>query len=228
MVAQLSGTLRVGRLQKSFGQRRILDASLTLEPGEFCILLGENGAGKTTLFRCLLGLENYSGSVHVEGVQQRGAIFGVLDQPMMYPAWTAAQNIEYLLNDSHARDLSVVTQLLDPALLRARVGRLSTGQKKMVLLAAALASHAPVVLLDEFANGLDQGARTRFRDAVRQQLRAGERSFIATGHDLLAMGDLPSRVLAIRNGSLADISEAYFARRDTEGFYDAYVARTHP
>lgn len=226
MVAELSGTLRVTRLQKAFGSRKILDLSFDLEPGGFCVILGENGVGKTTLFRCLLRLENYSGSVHVEGAQQRGAIFGVLDQPMMYPAWTAAQNIQYLLSDSNAPRHPIIARLLDPALLGARVGKLSTGQKKTILLAAALASRAAVVLLDEFANGLDQGARAQFRLVVQEQLQAGKRSFVATGHDLLAFGDLPSRVLAMRDGSLTEITEAYLACRDLEGIYEAYVART--
>lgn len=226
MVVELGGRLRVNGLTKSFGAKKVLDLSFELDPGEFCVLLGENGAGKTTLFRCLLQLENYSGSVQVEGTALRGAIFGVLDQPMMYPAWTAAKNIQYLLNDSKAHHRTVVERLLDSNLLRTRVGKLSTGQKKMVLLAAALASQARVVLLDEFANGLDQGARARFREVVGDQLRTGTRSFVATGHDLLAFGDLPSRVLAMRDGTLTDITDAYLAHRDIEGVYDAHVART--
>ncbi|WEK13627.1 MAG: ATP-binding cassette domain-containing protein [Candidatus Microbacterium phytovorans] len=220
--------LRVDRLRKSFEGRKIFDLTFTLGPGEFCVLLGENGVGKTTLFRCLLRLENYDGSVHVEGTQRRDAFFGVLDQPMMYAAWTASQNIRYLLNDSNAHLLPPAARLLEPSWSRAKVGRLSTGQRKMVLLAAALASRATIVLFDEFANGLDQGARALFRESVREQLRKGERSFIATGHDLRAFGDLPSRVLAMRDGSLTDVTEAYLARRDMEEVYEAYVARTDP
>lgn len=98
----------------------------------------------------------------------------------------------YALTDSAGASRPVVGKLVDERMLAQRVGRLSTGQKKLVLLATTLAGEAEVVLLDEFANGLDQDARRRFRNVVRDELGRG-RSFIATGHDLAAFGDLPTR-----------------------------------
>lgn len=228
MVVELSGTLQVAGLQKSFGSLPILNLDFVLEPGNFCLVLGENGVGKSTFFRCLLGLENYTGSVRVDGASPNGNIIGVLDQPIMYPGWTAAQNIRYLLNDSDAPKSPVVEGLVEKALLSRRVGKMSTGQKKMVLLATALASTAQIVLLDEFANGLDQNARGRFRAAVWEQMQAHQRSFVATGHDLLAFGDLPTRVMIMQRGVLTDVSDEYLARRNIEEIYAKYVARTGP
>lgn len=127
-----AGSLTVTGLRKSFRGRTILDFDFELDPGEFCLLLGENGVGKSTFFRCLLGLENFEGRVEVGGCRRWGQVFGVLDEPMMYPRWTVAQNIRYLLNDSHADRSDAVSELIDPPFLRRRAASLSTGEKKMV------------------------------------------------------------------------------------------------
>jgi ABC-type multidrug transport system ATPase subunit len=226
-VAELSAKLEVIGLRKSFGPRLVLDVDFELEAGGFCLLLGENGAGKSTFFRCLLGLENFTGTVMIDGHKPRGSIFGILDQPMMYPRWTAAHNVRYLLNDAHGDSLPLVARLVDPSILRKNAGQLSTGQKKIVLLAAALAGEADVVLLDEFANGLDQHARGVFRDAVREQMAAG-RSFIATGHDLHAFGDLPTRVSVMKDERVTDVSASDLSQYSLKEIYETYVARSHP
>ena len=224
-MAELAGRLEVTGLRKSFGSQTVLDLDFTLEPGDFCLVLGENGVGKSTFFRCLLGLENYEGTIRVDGAPPSGAIIGVLDQPMLYPKWTTAQNVNYVLNDSRASTRSTVRQLIGDDLVRRRVGTLSTGQKKMVLLATALASDSRIVLLDEFANGLDHHARELFRTAVSDQLRLG-RSFVATGHDLSAFDSLPTRVLAMHAGTVVDLTPDYQARNDIEEIYAQFLART--
>jgi len=227
VVAELTASLRATGLRKSFGSRVVLDLDFELGPGQFALLLGENGVGKSTFLRCLLGLENHPGAVRVDGRPSRGAIVGVLDQPVMYPSWTGAQNMRYLLNDRTAPRSAVALRLAGTGLLRMRVGAMSTGQKKMLLLATALAGTASIVLLDEFANGLDREARSRFRREVKADLARG-RSFIATGHDLSVFEDLPSRVVVMRSGRLDDVTAEYERHHDIEGIYETHVVRTRP
>jgi ABC-type multidrug transport system ATPase subunit len=227
VVAELTGELRVACLRKAFGPRVVLDLDFELDPGQFALIVGENGAGKSTFLRCLLGLENHRGSVRVSEEPPHGRISGVLDQPMMYPSWTGSANMRYLLNDSAAPRSAVVSRLVGADLLRKRVGTMSTGQRKMLLLATVLAGDSPIVLLDEFANGLDRDARARFRREVRTEL-SQNRSFIATGHDLSVFKDLPTHVYVMRDTKLCDVTPEYRRHHDIEGIYETYVERTRP
>lgn len=217
--------LTVRGLRKSFGRREVLDVDLHLDEGEVCVILGENGAGKTTLFRCLLGLDDHHGEVRIGGVRAGGRMLGILDRPMLYPRWSAAANLRYLLNDSDADGRELVRELVGPELLRQRVGRMSTGQTKLVLLAALLASDADVLLLDEFANGLDQTTRARFREVVSHEVDARRRIVIATGHDLSAFGSLPTRVLLLHDRTLHDITADYLTDKDLARAYAKHRSR---
>lgn len=221
----MSTSLSVVGLRKSYGARRVLDVDLELVPGDFCVILGENGAGKSTFFRCLLDLDNHEGTVRVRGEEPQARILGILDHPMMYSRWTAAANLRYALNDSDAEKRPAVRALLSDDLLRARVGRMSTGQRKLVLLAALLASDADVLLLDEFSNGLDQRARSLFRDVIQDDLATRARTVIATGHDLSAFGELPTRVLILDDSKLVDLTPEYLAAKDLSTVYEHYAPR---
>lgn len=225
MVGGVSHRLHVAGLRKSFGAQLVVDVDLTLESGDFCLILGENGVGKSTLFRCLLGLENFDGTVEVNGCPSHGDILGILDHPMMYPRWNAVANIRYILNDSHAEQRPAVRELLDDRLLRRKYGQMSTGQKKLVLLATLLASDASILLLDEFSNGLDQTTRTHFRDMLKRHLHDGDRTVIATGHDLEAFGTLPNRVMVLKDAHLVDITNEYLESKDVAATYAKHVTR---
>lgn len=218
-MGQLTGTLRVERLSKSFGAKEILTLDLTLPLGEFCLIIGENGVGKSTFFRCLLDLELHAGTVKVEGFPAKSAIVGVLDESVLYPQWRVSANIDYLLNKSKSAQIPIIQELLGSQLLNMRARELSTGQRKMVLLATALATAAPIVLLDEFANGLDRNARSRIREVLGREMATGQRTFLATGHDLSVLAELPTRIVLLSDGQFRDITNQYRAAQELNEIY---------
>jgi ABC-type multidrug transport system ATPase subunit len=152
-------------------------------------------------------------------------VLGILDNPMMYSRWTAAANLRYVLNDSGADKRPEVQSLLDRPLLRSRYGKMSTGQRKLVLLAALIASSAEVLLLDEFSNGLDQGTRRKFREVIGESVGARRRTVIATGHDLGAFGELPTRVLVLHDTRLVDLTHEYRATESLSTTYADFASR---
>ncbi|WP_426320425.1 ATP-binding cassette domain-containing protein [Microbacterium sp. E-13] len=209
----VSGGLRVHGLGKASRGLVILDdVSLELPWGSFYMLLGENGAGKTTLFRCLLGLTRHTGLVEVAGAggsATRTGFAAVLDQGSLYRGWSVRANIDYQLNDSAGHRHPEVRAMVPDRMLGVRAGRLSTGQRKLVMLAAALASDARVLLLDEFSNGLDQQHRALMRQRLVHATRDGGRIIVATGHDLETFEGLPTSVGGLVDGRLRELDAVY-------------------
>ncbi|ROQ04475.1 ABC-2 type transport system ATP-binding protein/iron complex transport system ATP-binding protein [Rathayibacter sp. PhB93] len=205
---------------RSCGRAVLRGIDLELAPGDFMLLLGPNGAGKTTLLRCLLGLTRYSGSLRVDvggaATGRRADFAPVLDRTSLHPGWSVRANVDYQLNDSKGHRRPLVQELIPSAILRSAAGRLSTGQRKTVMLAIALAGDAPVLLLDEFANGLDLAGRQQLRTGLRRACADG-RIVLATGHDLSAFEGLPSRVAELVDGRLVDVTEAHPSLRRAEG-----------
>jgi ABC-2 type transport system ATP-binding protein len=99
-----ASALQVASLSHAFGKRRVLDdVSLTIAPGDFCVLLGLNGAGKTTLFALITRLYHAtSGRIAVFGHDMRAepltalALMGVVfQQSTLDLDLTVAQNLRY-------------------------------------------------------------------------------------------------------------------------------------
>ena len=197
------GELTVRRL----AHRDVLeDVSFSLDTGSLLVVLGENGAGKTTIFRCLLGMQRHGGDVlsTVGGVErvvpEEGFFSCILDETALYQRWSVRANLEYHLDKPIDQD-PWVRRLVDSSLLTRRAAKLSHGQSRLVLLAIAFASEAPVLLLDEFANGLDETARLRVRSCI-SEARACGRSAISTGHDLSVFEGIELDVAVLQGGRL--------------------------
>jgi len=181
-----SGMLLVNELTKRFGNYWALrGASFTIRSGEVLGLVGPNGSGKTTLLECLARLLPIDGGIvrpdePLAPRSRRDALFympdGILPWPDQTVGWTlrfsaSLQGVLRADADEIARALDLV------ALDRQRVGTLSKGQRKRLLIALALLTPQPMLLLDEPFDGLD----------LRQMREVGPllRRVAATGRALL-------------------------------------------
>ena len=159
----------------SYGRAPVLhDISCTLDPG-VTALVGRNGAGKSTLLRVILGLlRPDSGEVTIRDAEARGRLGWVpqlVDLPsrtrvgefVRYCAWLSG--IDGDAGPQTERALEQAS-LLDRA--GTRIGKLSGGQQRRVMVAAALVDDPLVLLLDEPTVGLDPEQRAQFHRLVRQ------------------------------------------------------------
>ncbi len=194
-------------------------ATLRLDRGEIVALEGPSGSGKTT-FLTILGcmLTPTSGRVVIEGREvdparpdrlpafRRASIGFVFQQFNLFPALTAAENVEYALNIKGMRGASArreAVRLLDAVGLADRSrylpSDLSGGQKQRVAIARALAGAAPILLADEPTANLDTQVGTQVLELFRRLAKEESRALLIVTHDLKVRA-VADRVAQIRDG----------------------------
>jgi ABC transport system ATP-binding/permease protein len=198
--------LEAGHVSVEAGGRRILnDASLTIAPGEFTVIIGESGAGKSTLLRALAGVSAPTeGEVTVNGdpVTLRLPDIGFVPQDeIVHRELTVREGLRYaarlrLPPDSAPEEVDAAIERVLRELALAehadtRIGRLSGGQRKRAGMAAELLTQPSLLLLDEPTTGLDPGLESRMMELFRELAEPGRRSVTVVTH-------------ATRNLALAD------------------------
>jgi putative ABC transport system ATP-binding protein len=198
-------------------------ASLALGRGEIVALEGPSGSGKTT-FLTILGcmLTPSSGRVRIEGREvdptrpdllpeyRRASIGFVFQQFNLFPALTAAENVEYALNLKGTKGVEARRQaarLLDAVGLADRSRflprDLSGGQKQRVAIARALVGGAPILLADEPTANLDTQVGAQILELFRGLARRENRALLIVTHDP-KVRVIADRVVRIRDGIIAD------------------------
>lgn len=184
------------------GQIRALDSvSLSVPSGEITVLLGPNGSGKSTLLQAMLGLVTpTAGTVRVLDSSVRralrsGRVAAVpqadgLDEGFPVTAAEVVMQGRRHFTGSWRRpsatDRAAVARALErvglAGLATRRIGELSGGQRRRVLLARCLAQEADLLLLDEPFNGMDAGSEEVYIDVLRELTAEGRTAVVSTHH----------------------------------------------
>ncbi len=205
--------LAVRALRKRFGAvEAVRDATFDVRAGEVVGLLGPNGAGKSTILECLAGLlPADGGTVHVDGRAlapdaRRAALFYLPDGIAPWPDATVAQVLDLAADawgtpaDARRAWMEDAAVALDVAALRdRRVGALSKGQRRRVLVALALLVPRPLVLMDEPFDGLDL-RQTRAAIALFRRVAAGGRSLLVSIHAMRDAERVCDRLVLVSDG----------------------------
>jgi NitT/TauT family transport system ATP-binding protein len=196
----------------------IEDVSLTVEPGQFCAIVGPTGCGKSTTLAQVSGLEHPSaGSVRVGGSVVDGITNGVsymFQSDSLFPWKTVLQNVAIgpILVGTPKREAT--TLALD--WLR-RVGlsgfedryphQLSGGMRKRVSMAAALINNPRILLMDEPFGALDVQTKAIMQTELLQLWEQLRPSVLFITHDLDEAVALSDRVVIMTSspGSVKDV-----------------------
>jgi iron complex transport system ATP-binding protein len=221
------------------GREIVCGVNLALRPGELAVLVGPNGAGKTTLIRGLAGLLPVQGSIELDGrmlpawsERERARRIAYLPQgnvfhwPMPVAAIVALGRYPHAdaFSPLTAADHAVVAHALavtaTAPFSERPVTALSGGERARVALARALATEAPVLLVDEPIVSLDARHQLAVMALLRDTAHEG-RAVLAVVHDLALAARFADRVLVMQTGRIvadAPPAEALSAARIAEVF----------
>jgi branched-chain amino acid transport system ATP-binding protein len=212
--------LRVSDLDVSIGPVPVIrKASLALEEGEMCGLIGRNGAGKTTLLRALMGAIPATGMARLGDVdllalpahRRVGCGIGYMPEDRrLVPDFTVEENIRLptwtTTMDAVEQRLAWIFSIMpEVAAFRSRSSlELSGGQQKMVALARALMAGTRMLLLDEPFEGLAPALARRLGEVMSNLKGQGLSILIAESNEV-HIADLLSRAFRIERGAVAPV-----------------------
>ena len=215
-----TSVLKAEGLCKSYGSKQVLqNLDLTIQPGKIYGLIGRNGAGKTTLLGILTAQNTKDGGEVTYGGQPVWENQEVLDhicfsrelQPVQFGGQNNLKVRDYLRaaaifypnwDREYAGRLMAEFQL-EP---KKKICQLSKGQMSMVTILVALASRAPLTILDEPAAGLDVVMRERFYQLLLDDFAQTGRTFIVSTHIIEEAASVFEQVIILDQGRILENS----------------------
>ncbi|SNT74952.1 ABC transporter ATP-binding protein [Paracoccus seriniphilus] len=219
--------LNIEHLQKSYGDTHILhDINISIDEGDFLVLVGPSGCGKSTLLNCIAGLEPISGGqISIAGRDVTGVspkdrdIAMVFQSYALYPTMSVAKNITFGMRvrgvdkaTQEAKLAEVARQLQIEPLLNRKPGQLSGGQRQRVAMGRALVRDPKLFLFDEPLSNLDAKLRVSMRTEIKKLHQDLNASIVYVTHDQIEAMTLATKIVVMKAGVIQQIgtpSEIY-------------------
>ncbi len=202
------------------GYEAVREMSLTIEDGEFVILVGPSGCGKSTALRMIAGLEDISdgelkigGDVVNDKAPRDRDIAMVFQNYALYPHMTVRENMGFALKLAKVDKAEIDNKVTEAAKildleqhLDRRPANLSGGQRQRVAMGRAIVRNPQAFLMDEPLSNLDAKLRVQMRTEVsRIQKNLGTTTVYVT-HDQTEAMTLGDRVAVMRSGVLQQVA----------------------
>jgi sn-glycerol 3-phosphate transport system ATP-binding protein len=210
-------------ISKSYDKQSnvISNINVTIEPGEFFVLVGPSGCGKSTMLRMIAGLEDITGGTLKIGDTEvndlppsKRDLSMVFQNYALYPHLTVEENIQFGLHvkkidkKERAKRTSEVAAMLGlTEYLKRKPRELSGGQRQRVALARAIVNEAPICLMDEPLSNLDAKLRAHMRSEIRQIQRRLGITMIYVTHDQIEAMTMGDRIMILHEGSIQQIGK---------------------
>lgn len=214
--------VRLENVTKRFKDNTALDdVSLTINDGEFFVLLGPTGAGKTTTLRVIAGLEKQdAGRVYFDGASadavtpaDRDTAF-VFQQYSLYPNMSVYDNLAFPLraplrrlpeSEINARVRDAAEKLRITHLLERKTGRLSGGEMQRVSIGRAIVREPRIFLMDEPLSNLDAKLRESLRVELKHLQKTQNSTTLFVTHDQIEALTMADRIAVLDRGRILQI-----------------------
>jgi multiple sugar transport system ATP-binding protein len=215
------GQVEFKNLGKAFRKDQwvIRGLALTIQDGEFCVLLGPSGCGKSTILRMIAGLEEITeGEILIDGktvnkvASKDRDIAMVFQNYALYPHKTVYQNIEYPLKlrkvskAERRQKVQEAAETLEISHLLDRYPRqLSGGQRQRVAVGRALVRQPKLYLFDEPLSNLDASLRQSMRKELKLLQKNLGITFLYVTHDQVEAMTMADKIVLLREGAVAQV-----------------------
>ena len=201
------------------GTRALENVNITINDGEFVVLVGPSGCGKTTLLRMVAGLEDITegeisiGDKTVNDVAPKDRdIAMVFQNYALYPHMSVFDNMAFSLKlrklpkdeiDQKVKDAAKTLEISE--LLDRKPKALSGGQRQRVAMGRAIVRNPQAFLMDEPLSNLDAKLRVQMRAELGQLHTQLQTTTLYVTHDQVEAMTMGDRVAVIRKGELQQI-----------------------
>jgi len=196
------------------------DVNLTIEDGEFVVLVGPSGCGKSTLLRMIAGLEEITdGSISIgdrdvtELPPPERDIAMVFQNYALYPHMSVRENLAFGLSVRHTPKVEMNRRVEEVAvllglerLLERKPAHLSGGQRQRVAMGRAIIREPVAFLMDEPLSNLDAKLRVGMRASLAQLHARLSVTSIYVTHDQTEAMTLGQRVAVMRDGRVVQVN----------------------
>lgn len=217
----MNKVIEIRNAAASYGEREVLrQVSLSVEQGEFVVIIGPSGCGKTTLLKMINGLVvPTQGEIIVRGerltecnlVAMRKHIGYAVQGARLFPHLTVEDNICYVpglmrkMTKEEKRTLAckMLSLVQLPEELAVRFpSQLSGGQKQRAGIARAMAASPDILLMDEPFGAVDEITRKGLQEELLSVQQRTGITIVFITHDIAEAFKLGSRILIMKDGGI--------------------------
>ncbi len=230
------GKIDIINVEKYYGAYHALrEVSLSIEEGEFMVLVGPSGCGKSTLLRSIAGLEDISGgviSVNDQAINdlspQERNIAMVFQNYALYPHLSVRENLAFSLKihkfdkaeiDKRIRNAADMLGLSEYLTRRPRA--LSGGQRQRVAMGRAMVREPMAFLFDEPLSNLDARLRVEMRTEIRNLQRTLGTTAVYVTHDQIEAMTMGDRIAVLNKGAIEQVGTPLELYRDPNNMFVA-------
>jgi len=215
---------QVHESSKSFGDHVVLnDVSFFVDRGETCVIMGRSGVGKSVALKHIMGFlrpdsgqviidgQDIAGCTEVEMAEIRRRVTMVFQSGALFDSLTVAENIEFPMDKRSARSdeekearVAELEEMLEVADVADKLpSELSTGTKRAVAIARALAQDPEAILYDEPTTMVDPLMAAHTGDLILRLKEKFHKTSVVVTHDTHLAKKLADRIVFLHEGEVA-------------------------